>query len=170
MLKTNHWPVARPISSLSLEAAMEVTMTVKKRPTTQRRPGASSHTGGTARTVVENINHPGKSRAVDARKYQAMRRALLKVLPSRTPGLTLADTLTAVLPHLPAALFPGGAHAGWWLKTVQLDLEATAGDRPRKDAAAAPTPFVTVEIGREQSRSFGREGQRHPVTREFWFD
>ena len=22
------------------------------------------------------------------------------------------------------AQFPGGAHAGWWLKTVQLDLEA----------------------------------------------
>jgi Family of unknown function (DUF6958) len=32
--------------------------------------------------------------------------------------------LTAVLPHLSATLFPDGAHAGWWLKTVQLDLEA----------------------------------------------
>ena len=99
-------------------------MTVKKRPTSQRLPRDSSNTGGTARIVVENIKHPGKSRAVDARKYQAMRRALLKVLPPRAPGLTLADTLTAVVPHLPAALFPGGARAGWWLKTVQLDLEA----------------------------------------------
>ena len=78
----------------------------------------------TPRILVKNVNHLGKSRPVNARKYQAMRRALLKVLPPRTPGLTLADTLTAVLPHLPATLFPGGAHAGWWLKTVQLDLEA----------------------------------------------
>jgi hypothetical protein len=30
----------------------------------------------------------------------------------------------ALLPHLPAALFPAGATAGWWLKAVQLDLEA----------------------------------------------
>jgi len=29
----------------------------------------------------------------------------------------------ALLPHLPADLFPGGAKAGWWMKTVQLDLE-----------------------------------------------
>ena len=26
--------------------------------------------------------------------------------------------------QLPEALFPGGATAGWWVKCVQLDLEA----------------------------------------------
>jgi hypothetical protein len=30
----------------------------------------------------------------------------------------------AVKAYLPADLFPGGAKAGWWTKTVQLDLEA----------------------------------------------
>jgi hypothetical protein len=30
----------------------------------------------------------------------------------------------AVLPHLPEALFPAGARAGWYTKAVQLDLEA----------------------------------------------
>jgi hypothetical protein len=29
-----------------------------------------------------------------------------------------------VLPHLPEELFPEGAKAGWWMKAVQLDLEA----------------------------------------------
>lgn len=53
-----------------------------------------------------------------------MKRALLKVLPSRNPGLTYAEMSKAVLSHLPADLFLGGAKAGWWLKTVQLDLEA----------------------------------------------
>lgn len=78
----------------------------------------------TGRVVMRNVNHPGKSRAVDAAPYQAMRRALLKVLPRRAPGLRVAEVSLAVLPHLPADLFPGGAKAGWWLKTVQLDLEA----------------------------------------------
>jgi hypothetical protein len=53
-----------------------------------------------------------------------MRRALLKVLPPRAPGFTAAELSRAVLPHLSADLFPGGAKAGWWMKTVQLDLEA----------------------------------------------
>ncbi|HEY5545608.1 MAG TPA: hypothetical protein VIK50_06100, partial [Gemmatimonadaceae bacterium] len=78
----------------------------------------------TARVVVENVNHPGKSRTVDGAIYRAMRRTLLKVLPRKNPGFTEAEMLRAVLPHLPPDLFPGGAKAGWWLKTVQLDLEA----------------------------------------------
>jgi hypothetical protein len=77
-----------------------------------------------SRVVVENVNHPGAGRAVDRFKYQSMRRAVLKVLPRRAPGLTLEDARAAVLPHLPESLFPASAHAGWWFKTVQLDLEA----------------------------------------------
>jgi len=53
-----------------------------------------------------------------------MRRALLEGVPRRAPGLTLADALAAAIPRLPTVLFPGGAGAGWWFKTVQLDLEA----------------------------------------------
>ena len=29
-----------------------------------------------------------------------------------------------VVAHLPESLFPGGATSGWWMKAVQLDLEA----------------------------------------------
>ena len=76
------------------------------------------------RVLVRNVNVPGKSRPVDAANYRAMRRALLKVLPSRSPGLTYAEMSQGVLVQLPEDLFPGGAKAGWWLKTVQLDLEA----------------------------------------------
>jgi hypothetical protein len=74
--------------------------------------------------VVQNINHPGKTKRADATRYNAMRRAVLKVLPRRSPGLDYARMTRAVLPHLPAKVFPGGARASWWLKTVQLDLEA----------------------------------------------
>jgi hypothetical protein len=80
--------------------------------------------GQAAAVAVENVKHPGSRRVVDGAMYRAMRRALLKVVPRGTPGITLAELSRAVLPHLPADLFPGGARAGWWFKTVQLDLEA----------------------------------------------
>lgn len=76
------------------------------------------------RVTVENVNVPGYTTRVDAGMYHAMRRALLKALPSKAPGLTQAEMGAAVLPHLPKDLFPGGAKAGWWAKSVQLDLEA----------------------------------------------
>jgi hypothetical protein len=36
----------------------------------------------------------------------------------------VADAKEALLPRLPDFLFPQGKTAGWWLKAVQLDLEA----------------------------------------------
>lgn len=73
---------------------------------------------------IENINTPGRKARVDRTKYDAMRMALLKVLPRSSPGLTVAEAKEQLLPHLPQSLFPGGAKSGWWLKAVQLDLEA----------------------------------------------
>lgn len=73
---------------------------------------------------VENVNTPGRTTRLDADKYAAMRASLLAVLPAAPPGLNQAEMAAAVVPHLPAALFPGGAKAAWWAKTVQLDLEA----------------------------------------------
>lgn len=73
---------------------------------------------------IENINFPGRTEKVDRAKYIAMREALLAVLPAECPGMTVAEAKSALLPHLPDALFPQGNTAGWWLKAVQLDLEA----------------------------------------------
>lgn len=79
----------------------------------------------TPKISVGNVNVPGHRTNVDAAKYTAMKKALLRVLPKREPGLTQAEMFEAVKPHLPEELFPGGAKAGWWVKTVQLDLELT---------------------------------------------
>ena len=73
---------------------------------------------------VENINCPGQVSNVDAEKYSAMRKALLKVLPKKEPGLTQKEMFAAILAHLPEQLWPEGKKSGWWAKTVQLDLEA----------------------------------------------
>lgn len=76
------------------------------------------------RVEIENFTSPGKTYRVDRAKYEAMRGALLKVLPDNAPGLSVAEAKAALLPLLPDALFPGGDKAGWWLKAAQLDLEA----------------------------------------------
>ena len=73
---------------------------------------------------IENVLQPGKTYSADAAKYAAMKTAVLAVLPNRSPGLTVADVQQRVLGHLPEDLFPGGAKSGWWMKAVQLDLEA----------------------------------------------
>ncbi len=73
---------------------------------------------------IQSITSPHHTERVDRAKYMAMREALLKALPSAPPGLTVAEANIAILPHLDQGLFPGGAKAPWWLKAVQLDLEA----------------------------------------------
>jgi len=72
---------------------------------------------------IENVLQPGKTYSADAAKYAAMKTAVLAVLKT-SPGLTVAEVQERVLAHLPEDLFPGGAKAGWWMKAVQLDLEA----------------------------------------------
>lgn len=74
--------------------------------------------------AVENVNHPGKTERVDAAKYEAMKTAMLAAFPHGTPGMILDDLRERVKPDLPQDLFPGGKTAGWWIKCVQLDLEA----------------------------------------------
>lgn len=75
--------------------------------------------------LVENVTSPDSPpRPVNREKYEATRDAVMAVLPKAEPGLSYAELKAATLPHLPEALFPGGQTVGWWLKCVQLDLEA----------------------------------------------
>jgi hypothetical protein len=74
------------------------------------------------KVIVENVNKPGQIERVDAAKYHAMKAALLQIVTA-TP-MTAAQIKDAAVPQLPQDLFPNGATSGWWLKCVQLDLEA----------------------------------------------
>lgn len=76
-----------------------------------------------AKVEVQNVLQPGKTYRVDADKYAAAKAALLGVM-TEAPGETPAALQKAMLAHLPQDLFPGGEKVGWWMKTVQLDLEA----------------------------------------------
>jgi hypothetical protein len=90
-------------------------------------------TNPAGRITVYNRNHPGASREVDGPMYRAMEQALLSVVPHSPSGITLADLRGPVAERLPSELYPGGGKAGWWLKTVQLDLEARGKLRRTKD-------------------------------------
>lgn len=74
-------------------------------------------------TLVENVNHPGKTERVDAVKYAATRAAMLRVLPTKPPGMTQHEMMTAMRNALSLETFPETTTT-WWTKTVQLDLEA----------------------------------------------
>jgi hypothetical protein len=98
-------------------------MVIKRAEKKAGTAGTSARTRG-GRVIVKNVNVPGYTSRVNVDMYDAMRHALMKVLPSRGTGLTQAEMFTKVIPHLPEDLYPGGAKANWWAKTVQLDLEA----------------------------------------------
>jgi hypothetical protein len=76
------------------------------------------------KTKIQNVLQPGKTYTVDAAKYEAMKTAFLAVMPKSPPGMTPLDVSREVRPLLPQDLFLGGEKAGWWVKAVQLDLEA----------------------------------------------
>jgi|GEM_PF-260323 len=122
------------------------------------------------RVRIENVNHPGSSTSVDAGMYEAMRVALLGILPENAPGLTETQMRTAVLPHLPADLYPEGSRAGWWAKAVQLDLEAKGllvreTSRPlRWHRPADPTP-PAIHPPRDPGGQLGRTRTRNTFSK-----
>ncbi len=77
-----------------------------------------------AKVAVRNVNVPGYTHMVDAERYEAMRAVMLKILPSKTPGLTQAEMWESLAARAPKRLFPDAGKVGWWMKTAQLDLEA----------------------------------------------
>ena len=73
---------------------------------------------------IENVNHPGKVYRVEAEPFKAIKATMLKVMPTDGPGLTQSEMVVAIKAAAPRDLFPGGERAGWWAKSVQLDMEA----------------------------------------------
>ena len=73
---------------------------------------------------VENVNYPWHIIRVDAVKYTAAKTALFAILSDPEQGLTQTEMMAAIKVQIDQTLFPNGAKSGWWMKTVQLDLEA----------------------------------------------
>ena len=75
-------------------------------------------------SMPQGAVHPntGKTEARNRVKYEAARKAFLKVMPTRGPGITQSEMLALMKKVLPASKW--GTTQGWWTKTVQLDAEA----------------------------------------------
>lgn len=78
----------------------------------------------TRRVRVTSVNAPRFSKMLAADKYDAAKVVLLKILPRKAPGMSQREMFVAAKALLPNDLFPRGAKAEWWIKSVQLDLEA----------------------------------------------
>lgn len=98
------------------------------RPTTETAMG---RTGTKKRAVtkqparVRTLHPAGKHGVnIDKAKYDAMRRALLKVVPGTASGVAFKDLTRLVKPHLDPDVFGPGVSIPWYVVSVKQDLEA----------------------------------------------
>lgn len=75
------------------------------------------------RQEILNVNTGRSDGTIAKDKYDAMKKALLKVIPRRKAGVPFKGLADRVREHLPAEVFEG-ASIGWYVTTVKLDLEA----------------------------------------------
>lgn len=70
--------------------------------------------------------HPAGKQGVriERAKYDAMRRALIAVIPRRRDGVAFGDLAELVKPKLARSAFPPEASIRWYVVTVKQDLEA----------------------------------------------
>ena len=73
---------------------------------------------------VFNINKPGHSSFVRRDKYEEVKRVLKALMPETSPGLTQDEMAMLVVENVSETVFEDKSKSGWWMKTVQLDLEA----------------------------------------------
>jgi hypothetical protein len=106
---------------------------------------------------IENVMSPGHIVRVDADKYEAMKRAFLKVLPKKSPGLTATEIGEAILLHLPDDLFPQGAKAGWRRKRCSSTWKRKASLRGKTPSRCAGTS-VDLFTGLERRNSLAPAG------------
>jgi hypothetical protein len=68
---------------------------------------------------------PGSSGIrIEVPKYEAMKKALLKVIPRNADGVAFRDLHRLVKPHLPGEVYTPKVSVPWYVTVVKLDLEA----------------------------------------------
>jgi len=78
----------------------------------------------TEEKILSRTPTPGKKPVrIDKWKYDAVRRAILKVVPAKGEGLLLKDLPLQVESRLAAEELARLGSVGWYTTTVKLDLE-----------------------------------------------
>ena len=79
----------------------------------------------TTETFVTKTVTPGKGgTGIQKDKYDATRKALLKVIPRKHEGIAFRDLPKLVKPLLPKDMLVAPGSASWLVTVVKLDLEA----------------------------------------------
>ncbi|MHB8606492.1 MAG: DUF6958 family protein [Thermoplasmatota archaeon] len=72
---------------------------------------------------VRTPNVPGYTSQVDAAKYAAMKKVMLKIMPKKDPGITQNEMFALLDKAAPKDVFPKTTYM-WWGMCLKLDLEA----------------------------------------------
>ena len=112
-----------------------------------------------ARVAMQNIKSPGHVVRVDAAKYEAMKCAILAVLPRESPGLTVAELKQHVLPQLPEDLYPGGAKRGMVVEGRAARPRSKRRNRSRGHEAPSPARH-RARSSQERTCEIGRLGSK----------
>ncbi len=76
------------------------------------------------RVTTRNVNYPrGGGKRIERGMYEAVRKAILAVVPRSREGVPFKDLPRLVAARAPRSLFQGRS-VSWYTTTVKLDLEA----------------------------------------------
>ena len=73
---------------------------------------------------TKNVNNGVEGAIIDQAKYEAVRQAILAVVPKTGDGILFKDLPKEVAKRVPAEHFPKRGSASWYTTVVKLDLEA----------------------------------------------
>ena len=92
------------------------------------------------------LRHPEQGKAaprIERWKYEALKRAILRVVPRKEPGLPFARLATAVARHLTRTERAKLGSVPWYAISVKLDLEARG--FLRRIPGAAPQRLIRLK-------------------------
>jgi hypothetical protein len=119
------------------------------------------------KAVTVATKNPGKGKRgprVDAARYDAMKTALLAVIPKAGDGVRFVDLEGLVEKRLPQATF-AGASVLWYATIVKLDLEARGlirrvpGSSPQRLVRTTSRPCCSAIFGRLAPRLKADQGR-----------
>lgn len=86
-----------------------------------RKPAAKP---AARKVLMHNPNTGRPDRNIDGQRYDAVRKAILKVVPREGEGIAFADLPAAVRKQLPNGEIPGGGAINWYTTVVKLHMES----------------------------------------------
>jgi hypothetical protein len=114
------------------------------KPRKQKPAPATKKPKTAARKVLMlNPNTGQPDRNIDADRYEAVRKAILKAMPRGGDGVIFTDLFKAVPAHLPGGKIPRGGAINWYTTVVKLHMEASGeirrvpGSKPQRLVRAA---------------------------------